>query len=243
MKQLPLRIAPGPAPTLANFAPGANAALVAALHERPLPASVYLWGPAGVGKSHLLAALAAGARDRGEPVVAADAATLATSPSPWEWPEAGALVLIDGCESLDAAAQHAAFALYVGAAGCGAPVVAAGRLPPVDLPVREDLRTRLGSGLVFRVQPLGDREALEVLVREAARRGIALSDEVTGYLLTRFARDLGSLMGLLDALDDFSLSQKRSVTVPLLRRMLAERVPDEGLPVPALWVDAQGGVP
>jgi DnaA family protein len=236
MKQLPLRIAPGPAPTLANFMPGANAALLSALQERPLPASLYLWGPAGVGKTHLLAALAAGARERGEPVVAADAAT----PTPWEWPEAGALVLIDDCDSLDAAAQHAAFALYVGAAGCRAPVVAAGRLPPVDLPVREDLRTRLGSGLVFRVQPLGDREALEVLVREADRRGIALSDEVTSYLLTRFARDLGSLMGLLDALDEFSLSQKRSVTVPLLRRMLSERVSDASLPAPALWVAAQG---
>ena len=241
MKQLPLRIAPGPAPTLANFAPGANASLLAALQELPLPASVYLWGPAGSGKSHLLAALAARARDRGEPVVAADAAS-ATS-TPWDWPDTGALVLIDDCEALDAAAQHAAFSLYVGAAGCGAPVVAAGRLPPVDLPVREDLRTRLGSGLVFRVQPLGDREALEVLVREANRRGMTLSDEVTRYLLTRFDRDLGSLMGLLDALDDFSLAQKRSVTVPLLRSMLAERAPDDSPPMPALWVAAQGDAP
>ncbi|WP_409035157.1 HdaA/DnaA family protein, partial [Methylibium sp.] len=50
-----------------------------------------------------------------------------------------------------------------------------------------------------------------------------------GYLLTRFARDLGSLMALLDALDDFSLSHQRAVTVPLLKQMLAQQ-PGPGKP-------------
>ncbi|MBA3624077.1 MAG: DnaA regulatory inactivator Hda, partial [Methylibium sp.] len=40
---------------------------------------------------------------------------------------------------------------------------------------------------------------------------------------TRFARDLGSLMRLLDALDEFALVHQRPVTVPLVRQMLAER--------------------
>jgi DnaA family protein len=42
------------------------------------------------------------------------------------------------------------------------------------------------------------------------------------YLLTRFARDLAHLMALLEQLDEFALSHKRAVTVPLLRQMLAE---------------------
>ena len=41
------------------------------------------------------------------------------------------------------------------------------------------------------------------------------------YLLTHFRRDMPSLMALLDALDRFSLEQKRAVTLPLLRAMLA----------------------
>jgi DnaA family protein len=95
-------------------------------------------------------------------------------------------------------------------------------VPPVDLALREDLRTRLGWGHVIALQPLSEPEARAALRREADRRGILLSDEVLAFLLTRFARDLKSLFDLLDRIDTFSLTHKRSVTVALLRQMLAE---------------------
>jgi DnaA family protein len=100
--------------------------------------------------------------------------------------------------------------------------VAAGRVPPVDLQVRDDLRTRLAWGHVFALQPLAEEQARAALRREADRRGIFLSDDVMDYLLTRFARDLKHLMQLLDRLDTFALSQHRNITVPLLKTMLAE---------------------
>jgi DnaA family protein len=133
--------------------------------------------------------------------------------------------VLDGCEAYDEAQQHAAFGLFVEAASNGVPVVAAGRLPPVDLPVREDLRTRLGWGLVFQLQPASEADARDALQREAHARGLSLPNDVLDFLLTRFARDLGSLMGWLDALDNFSLSEKRPVNLTLLRRMLAEDAP------------------
>ena len=95
-------------------------------------------------------------------------------------------------------------------------------MPPVDLAVREDLRTRLGWGHVFAVQPLGEAQARATLRRVADQRGIFLSDDVMDYLLTRFARDLKHLVAQLDRLDAFSLSTKRQITVPLLKQMLAE---------------------
>jgi hypothetical protein len=57
-------------------------------------------------------------------------------------------------------------------------------LPPVDLPLREDLGTRLAWGHVFALQNLGEAESRAVLRRDADRRGIFLSDEVMDYLLT-----------------------------------------------------------
>jgi DnaA family protein len=131
-------------------------------------------------------------------------------------------LVFDDAHAFDAAQQQAAFSLFVDATGRGAAVLAAGSVPPIDLAVREDLRTRLGWGHVFALAPLGDNEVRAALRREADRRGTFLSDEVMDYLLNRFARDLKHLMAQLDRLDEFSLSTKRAITVPLLKQMLAE---------------------
>lgn len=219
MQQIPLAIGPDPEPGFDNFLPGANAAALHHLRSLELPAApVYLWGPAGSGKTHLLRALAAQNQAAGHVVAWFDAAQAL----PWVLPPAATLACIDGCERLDAQAQHAAFALFVEAASQGVQVAAAGSLPPVDLPLRDDLRTRLAWGHVFALQALAEAETRAVLRREADRRGIFLSDEVMNHLLTRFERDLSHLMRLLDRLDRFALANARPVTVPLLRQMLQE---------------------
>ena len=96
--------------------------------------------------------------------------------------------------------------------------------------MREDLRTRLGWGHVYALQPLAEPEVRAALRREADRRGVFLSDDVMDYLLTRFERDLKHLMAQLDRLDEFALANKRAITVPLLKQMLADAAaaPDEG---------------
>ena len=222
MRQIPLAIGVEPAPTFDNFLPGANALAISHLGAlAPQAAPVYLWGASGSGKTHLLQALVNRFDEQGTHAgwFGAD------DPAPWPFDEAWALVAIDGCDALDADQQHAAFALFVEAGTRGVPVVAAGRVPPIDLPLREDLRTRLGWGHVFAIQPLGEPEVRAALRREADRRGIFLSDDVMDYLLTRFERDLKHLMAQLDRLDTFSLATKRPITVPLLKLMAAEDEP------------------
>ena len=51
-------------------------------------------------------------------------------------------------------------------------------------------------------------------------RLLTLPDDVMDYMLKRFSRDLGSLMQLLDHLDNFALRNKRALTIPLLKDML-----------------------
>jgi len=116
--------------------------------------------------------------------------------------------------------QHAAFNWFVNAQSLQRGVVAAGALPPADLPLREDLRTRLGWGHVFHLQVLGESERRAVLRQAADARGVMLSDDVLDYMLHRFSRDLGSLMELLTQLDGYALQTQRAITIPLIRSML-----------------------
>jgi DnaA-homolog protein len=219
MRQIPLAMELAPARSFESYLAGANRAALDHLQQLGRPAApTYLWGPSGCGKSHLLAALAGRWQAGGASVGAFDAG----SPLPWDYDPAWTAILLDDCEALDAARQQAAFALLVEAATHGVPWVAAGRLPPVDLPLRDDLRTRLAWGLVFALEPLPEAAVRAVLRRAADARGIFLSDEVMDYLLTRFERDLTHLAALLDRLDEFALAHQRTVTVPLVRRMLAE---------------------
>ncbi|HMO46403.1 MAG TPA: DnaA regulatory inactivator Hda [Rubrivivax sp.] len=224
MKQIPLAIGPDPLPTFDNFLSGANAAALAHLRTLAQPAApVYLWGPAGSGKSHLLRALAHERQRAGGQA----GSFRADDPAPWVLQPGWTLVGVDGCDALDAERQHAAFALFVQAVDAGVQWVAAGRLPPVDLPLRDDLRTRLAWGHVFALQPCSEIEARAALRLEAGRRGIFLADEVIDYLLTRAARDLGTLMRLLERIDRFALARQRGVTVPLLRQMLQEQADEQ----------------
>jgi DnaA family protein len=220
MRQLPLAITPPAEAGFDALLVGANAQVVQHLRALTLSAApVYLWGPSGCGKTHLLRALAAQHQAQGLRVGSFGPAQA----PPWTYDEGWSLVILDDCDTLDRDRQQAAFATFVEAASHGAQWVAAGRVPPVDLPVRDDLRTRLAWGHVFAVQALGEGETRSVLRREADRRGIFLSDEVMAYLLTRFQRDLKTLMQMLDRLDEFALAEHRMVTVPLLRKMLAEQ--------------------
>jgi DnaA family protein len=219
MRQVPLALVSELQPSFESYLPGRNAAALAHLRQAVPPrAPIYLWGPPGSGKTHLLRALAHACQAQGLRAGWLDVAEAKA----WGLDPGWALVLIDDVHRLDAEGQHAAFALLVDAQTMGMPWAASGDVPPVDLRLRDDLRTRLGWGHTFALEPLGELQTRAVLRREADRRGILLTDDVMDYLLTRFPRDLKSQMELFDRLDAFALALGRAVTIPLLRTMLAE---------------------
>lgn len=219
MRQVPLPLVAQALATFDSFIAGCNAVLVSQLRDEVPPRSpLYLWGPAGSGKTHLLRALALACEGAGARVL-----TFGDDrPTPGPFNDGASLLVLDDVHRLSPMAQHTAFGLLVEAQSHGVPWAAAGLMPPVDLPLRDDLRSRLGWGQVHAVQPLSEAQTRDALRAEARRRGILLGDEVLDYLLSRFTRDLGHLMQLLDRLDHYALSHARLVTVPLLRRMLAE---------------------
>jgi DnaA family protein len=96
----------------------------------------------------------------------------------------------------------------------------AGKAAPAALEIREDLRTRLGWGLIFQTELLDDDAKIQALEQAAQARGLVLSPDVLPWLLSRFYRDMPNLMALIDALDAYSLETKRAVTLPLVRELL-----------------------
>jgi DnaA-homolog protein len=224
MKQIALDIGMARAPTLASFFAGPNEGALKHLQlwagsptRSPVP--TYLWGAAASGKTHLLKAVAESLREQGAAVGWLDPGI----GEPREFSDAWAVVLLDDVHLYTAVQQHAAFNWFVNAQALQRGVLAAGAAPPADLKLREDLRTRLGWGHVFQLHVLSEPERRAVLRQAADARGVFLGDEVMDFMLTRFSRDLGSLMQLLEHLDGYALQTKRAITIPLIKSMLEDQ--------------------
>jgi len=225
MKQIALDIGLATAPAFSNFFTGPNNAALSHLQlwsGSPLrsPVPTYLWGEPGSGKTHLLKAAVGALQRQGARIGWLDASVIEAP----DFDESWSAVILDECHLYSAVQQQAAFNWFVNAVSSadGQPrgVLAAGEVPPADLLLRDDLRSRLGWGHVYELHALTEPERRGVLRAQADARGIFLSDEVISFVLTRFSRDLSSLMQLLDQLDGYALQTQRAVTVPLLKAML-----------------------
>ncbi len=215
MTQLLLGIAPQWMPTLDNFVIGRNLELHSALRHALSSAGgergIYVWGEAGSGKSHLLQAAVERASADGQVALYGKGIV----------PERAQVVAVDDVESLDADAQIELFALYNRLRESGGMLLVSGNAAPSRLNLRDDLRTRLGWGLVYQIHALNDEEKSRALHQHAQARGFALPNEVTHYLLRHGRRDLPYLLSVLDELDAHCLRlKKRAASVPLLKEIM-----------------------
>ena len=150
MKQLLLDIQPAPPPSLENFVVGQNAEVLDSLKQVVSGQSdvrfVYLWGPTGSGKSHLLQACAMLAPKYELPLTTADD--------------------VDGYTDKAQIALFNQFNHLRENTAAGV-LIATGAASPMQMNLREDLATRLAWGLVYQLHPLTDEEKaqLELLAK------------------------------------------------------------------------------
>ncbi|HVG05118.1 MAG TPA: DnaA regulatory inactivator Hda [Burkholderiaceae bacterium] len=204
-RQLTLDLVKPARPSLDNFVVGRNAEAVAALRAVADGSGehfVYLWGETGAGRSHLLRAL--GLRP-------SDGIQFFDAQIP--------LFLVDDVDGCSESQQQRLFVLLNEIRAVStARFVGAGSTAPMQLPLRDDVRTRLASGLVYQIHALSDEEKALALSAHAASRGLALPAEVIDYLLTHMPRDMRTLVAVVDALDTYALSVKKQLTVALVRQ-------------------------
>lgn len=208
-------------PTLENFVAGRNGEALACLRTvRDTPSArmplVYLWGKPGCGKTHLALAAAGRACTLG-----ADAPATAFEALLADAAERARVVAVLDVERFDARRQSLLFHLVNRSRSQPAStVIATGAEPPLALRLRDDLRTRLGSGLVYRLQLLDDEEKAAALERIARDRGVAIAPDVVPWLIAHTSRDIRQLLRTFDALDRLAFERRRAITLPLLRELL-----------------------
>jgi DnaA family protein len=207
MKQLLLDIQPAATPTFENFVLGANAEAIHQLMAAcTMPANgnaqqfIYIWGETGSGKSHLIAACQAAK---------------------------ATVICIDNVHLLNDAAQIELFNRYNQIRDHNAldgnlaqTLIVSGYAAPTQMGLRDDLATRLAWGLTYKLQPLTDEEKALALLSHAQSRGMRLPAEVIEYCLRYLRRDLPTLIATINALDLWSLTTKKPMTVPMLRQLL-----------------------
>jgi DnaA family protein len=216
MQQLLLNLLPDPTPSLSHFMPGDNTELLEALQrwlEAPqaYPGNLFVvWGGEGVGKSFLTRCLI----EKGFAALSLDLQQLPPAKTGW---------LLDDAQNLNADGQQDLFRHLIGLTQTNERLfITMDASPDMQSQLREDVRTRLGAGHIYRLSPLNEYQQRLLLAHRAAQRGWQLTDDVLDTLYQRAPRDLTNLTRLIERLDQLSLEQKRRITLPLLRTALTE---------------------
>lgn len=224
--QIPLQLEPRRPDRLEEFVAGPNGNALAAVRqllEEP-GGILFLSGPEGSGKSHLLNALCHSAREAG---LAAFYIALKRLPE-----EAAAsleglqvldLVCVDDLDSVagNPAWENALFRCFneVRAAHGRLLVSSRKRLSSLDF-ILPDLASRLAWGVRQNLQLPDDEGKMEILDQRARTLRIELPGDVRAYLLKHSRRDMASLLSALERLKDAAFASKRKITVPLAREIL-----------------------
>jgi DnaA family protein len=220
MKQLALGVRLRAEAVFESFAPGLNSEVIAAL-RLPDAVPLWLWGAQHSGKTHLLQAVCASAAETAAYFPLARSQSL--PPEALAGFERARVLCIDDVDAVagDIAWEEALFRVFNEAAELHTRLIFAARLPPRQAEWSlEDWRSRAAACVVYQLRELDDEGRIEALRLRAAQRGLQMPYETSEYLLKRMPRDLPTLFGILDALDEASLVAQRRLTIPFIRDAL-----------------------
>ena len=224
--QIPLQLEPRRPDRFDEFVAGPNEIALAAVRQLldETGGSLFLSGPQGSGKSHLLNALCHAARENG---LAAFYIALKRLPEEAAASLEGLQVLDLVCvDDLDSVAgnpvwENALFACFNEVRAARGRLLVSSSQPLASLELcLPDLASRLAWGVRQNLRLPDDDGKLQILQQRARTLRIDLPEDVQNYLLKHSKRDMSSLLLALERLKDAAFVSKRKITVPLAREIL-----------------------
>lgn len=196
---------------------------------------LFLYGPSGLGKTHLLHAVSHQVRQEradlaiglmsaeefvSQFIQAIQAGDIAAFQARIRKVD---LLVIDDIQFLGESEQsqeeffHTFNALY----NNGKQIVLSADKPPSEIPAVEDrLISRFSWGLVARIDPPTFETRVAILQRKAQLRGLELSDDVAQYLAKHVQANIRELEGALTTVYALAMTEQGPITIELARRAL-----------------------
>lgn len=213
--------------TFANFMPGDNEALLQHLQQLAKQTGfslTYLWGANGAGVSHLLEACCDAAGALQQSAIYLPLSQLpATANALFEGLEQLDWICIDDLQYLENHSdwQEALFHQFNRMQLQGGRLIVGAKSPARGLSILADLQSRLSSGVTWQVKALSDDDKMALLMSHAKAKGMRLPNNIALFLLQRYSRSLPDLLALVERLDKAALTQKRRLTIPFVKQVLA----------------------
>lgn len=137
-------------------------------------------------------------------------------------PEAACSLIIENVDSLlkTSVMQETLFHLYNWQKEKGGTLMLTADQHPkhwqLDLP---DLRSRMLASMAIEIGPPDDDLLAAVIVKQFMDRQITVPLEVVTYLMPRIERSFEAARDIVMKIDQLALSQKRKITIPLVRNL------------------------
>ncbi len=186
---------------------------------------LYLYGPPGSGKTHLLRAISGitipyiSLRNPVRPELLISL-----------YADAAGMVLDDLNDMPDDADMRGAvWQLFNDFHHSGGIIAMAGSVAPRDLVMLDDhLISRLLWGLVARMDTSDDASRRMIIKKVADDHQIRIADDVIDYMLANTSRETGALILFFHRLFRCAMEEKRRITIPLAREVREQYLSEEG---------------
>jgi len=191
---------------------------------------LYIHGPAGSGKTHLLKAVSRELCLSGTqaPPYLSFREPVSVDGLNRSFDRAGALI-VDDLHLMpdDGDLRAALWQVFNDYHSSGGKIVMAGLYAPRELPFLDDhLVSRLLWGLIARVDVSDDHSRQMILKKIAGDRQVRIPDDVVDFILMTTSREVGDLISAFEAVFRLSMELKRRITLPLAREARERSVPE-----------------